>query len=171
MLPNIVLLVLASSQSSGSSDWKSAFNGQQYDVVILGTGMKECLLSGLLSKSGRKVLQVDRNPYYGGMSANLPLDEFIKAFGEESGGGVSLGNPKSFHMDVTPKFMLMKGKLAKILLDTGAHRHMQFGSVLGSFIMRNGELHPVPITAREVTTSPLMAIQVSLCVPRAPVAT
>lgn len=37
---------------------------------------KECILSGLLSVSGKKVLHMDRNKYYGGDSASLsPLDE------------------------------------------------------------------------------------------------
>ena len=37
---------------------------------------QECILSGLLSVSGKKVLHMDRNKYYGGDSASLsPLDE------------------------------------------------------------------------------------------------
>ncbi len=33
---------------------------EQYDAVILGTGFKECVLSGLLSVDGLKVLHMDR---------------------------------------------------------------------------------------------------------------
>jgi len=33
-----------------------------------GTGLTECLLSGLLSVEGKKVLHLDRNQYYGGYS-------------------------------------------------------------------------------------------------------
>ena len=37
---------------------------------------KECILSGLLSVSGKKVLHMDRNKYYGGASASLsPLED------------------------------------------------------------------------------------------------
>lgn len=39
----------------------------------MGTGLKECILSGLLSVKGKKVLHVDRNPYYGGDCASLNL--------------------------------------------------------------------------------------------------
>lgn len=28
----------------------------EYDCIILGTGLKECMLAGLLSKKGKKVL-------------------------------------------------------------------------------------------------------------------
>ena len=41
----------------------------EYDVIVLGTGLKECLISGLLSKIAKiseknehtKILQLDRN--------------------------------------------------------------------------------------------------------------
>jgi len=39
---------------------------EKYDVIVWGTGLKECILSGLLSMNGKKVLHIDRNPYYGG---------------------------------------------------------------------------------------------------------
>jgi len=42
-------------------------------VIVLGTGLTECILSGLLSVAGKKVLHMDRNQYYGGESASLNL--------------------------------------------------------------------------------------------------
>ena len=39
------------------------------------TALQECILSGLLSVSGKKVLHMDRNKYYGGESASLTLDQ------------------------------------------------------------------------------------------------
>lgn len=38
---------------------------EEYDAIVLGTGLKECILSGMLSVSGKKVLHIDRNKYYG----------------------------------------------------------------------------------------------------------
>ncbi len=40
-------------------------------VIVLGTGLTECILSGLLSVEGKKVLHMDRNDYYGGESAQF----------------------------------------------------------------------------------------------------
>ena len=40
-----------------------------------GTGLTECILSGLLSVDGKKVLHMDRNDYYGGDSASLNLTQ------------------------------------------------------------------------------------------------
>jgi len=46
---------------------------ETYDAIVLGTGLKECIISGLLSVDGLKVLHIDRNNYYGGQSASLNL--------------------------------------------------------------------------------------------------
>ena len=55
---------------------------EEYDCIVLGTGLTECVLSGLLSVSGKKVLHMDRNKYYGGESASLtPLEELFTKFG------------------------------------------------------------------------------------------
>ena len=53
---------------------------QEYDAIILGTGLKECLLAGLLSVDGKKILHMDRNSYYGGECASLNLDQLYKKF-------------------------------------------------------------------------------------------
>jgi len=44
-------------------------------VIVLGTGLTECVLSGLLSVEGKKVLHMDRNDYYGAESASLNLTQ------------------------------------------------------------------------------------------------
>jgi len=48
---------------------------EEYDAIVLGTGLKECIISGLLSVDGYKVLHIDRNNYYGGQSASLNLNQ------------------------------------------------------------------------------------------------
>lgn len=53
---------------------------QEYDVIVLGTGLKECILSGLMSGQGKKVLHMDRNSYYGGESASLNLEQLWHKF-------------------------------------------------------------------------------------------
>jgi Rab GDP dissociation inhibitor len=50
---------------------------EEYDFIILGTGLTECVLSGLLSVQGNKVLHMDRNNYYGAESASLNLSQVI----------------------------------------------------------------------------------------------
>jgi Rab GDP dissociation inhibitor len=52
----------------------------EYDAIVLGTGLKECVISGLLSVQGKKVLQVDRNGYYGADGASLNLNTLFEKF-------------------------------------------------------------------------------------------
>ncbi|KKA18740.1 Rab geranylgeranyl transferase escort protein, partial [Rasamsonia emersonii CBS 393.64] len=46
-----------------------------WDIVISGTGLAQSLLALALSRSGKKVLHVDKNPYYGGPEAGFSLQE------------------------------------------------------------------------------------------------
>ncbi|KAK9286727.1 hypothetical protein L1049_015130 [Liquidambar formosana] len=48
---------------------------EEYDVFVLGTGLRECILCCLLSVDGLKVLHMDRNDYYGGESSSLNLTQ------------------------------------------------------------------------------------------------
>lgn len=43
---------------------------------------QECILSGIMSVNGKKVLHMDRNPYYGGESSSItPLEEVKGSWG------------------------------------------------------------------------------------------
>lgn len=53
----------------------AVINSTHTQVIVLGTGLTECILSGLLSVEGKKVLHMDRNDYYGGDSASLNLTQ------------------------------------------------------------------------------------------------
>ena len=105
---------------------------ETYDVIVLGTGLTECILSGLLSVSGRKVLHMDRNKYYGGESASItPLDDLFKMFQQEP---TALDNsrPRDWNVDLIPKFLMASGQLVKILIKTGVTKYLEFKSVEGS---------------------------------------
>jgi Rab GDP dissociation inhibitor len=51
----------------------------EYDVIVLGTGLTECVLSGVLSVKGKKVLHIDRNDHYGGYVSSPPEVTFNQA--------------------------------------------------------------------------------------------
>ncbi|CAZ82808.1 unnamed protein product [Tuber melanosporum] len=53
---------------------------EEYDVVIVGTGLTECILSGVFGAEGKKVLNIDQNSYYGRRSASLNVMEMWKKF-------------------------------------------------------------------------------------------
>lgn len=52
----------------------------EYDAIVLGTGLTECIISGLLSVQGKRVLHLDRNNYYGAETASLSLQNLFQKF-------------------------------------------------------------------------------------------
>ncbi|OMO85243.1 GDP dissociation inhibitor, partial [Corchorus capsularis] len=103
---------------------------EEYDVIVLGTGLKECILSGLLSVDGLKVLHMDRNDYYGGESTSLNLTQF----------------------------MMANGSLVRILIHTDVTKYLNFKAVDGSFVYNKGKIYKVPATDVEALKSPLMGL-------------
>lgn len=83
----------------------------EYDVVVLGTGLKESILSGLMSVNGMKVLHLDRNNYYGGESASLNLSQLFGKFKSSEGAPdeARLGKSKNYNVDLCPKFLMACG--------------------------------------------------------------
>lgn len=89
---------------------------EQYDVIVLGTGLTECVLSGLLSVEGKKVLHMDRNDYYGAESASLNLTQTYSKFREGTEPPTSLGRDRDWAIDLVPKFLMANGELTNMLV-------------------------------------------------------
>jgi Rab GDP dissociation inhibitor len=66
----------------------------EYDAIIMGTGLTECIISGLLSVNGKRVLHVDRNNYYGADTASLSLLNLFQKFRGEATPGANLGHSR-----------------------------------------------------------------------------
>ncbi|XP_022049686.1 rab GDP dissociation inhibitor beta [Acanthochromis polyacanthus] len=131
---------------------------QEYDIIVLGTGLKECILSGLMSLSGKKVLHIDKNPYYGGESASIsPLEELYKKF-KVPGPLKSTSRGKEWNIDLIPKFFLATGQLVKILVHTEVTRYLDFKVIEGSYVYKGGKLHKVPATEEDAHSSDLMGM-------------
>uniref|UniRef100_A0A8C8JBC9 Rab GDP dissociation inhibitor n=1 Tax=Oncorhynchus tshawytscha TaxID=74940 RepID=A0A8C8JBC9_ONCTS len=85
---------------------------EEYDVIVLGTGLTECILSGIMSVNGKKVLHMDRNPYYGGESSSItPLEELYKRFELTDSPPESMGRGRDWNVDLIPKFLMANGQL------------------------------------------------------------
>ncbi|EFA86431.1 Rab GDP dissociation inhibitor alpha [Heterostelium album PN500] len=129
---------------------------EHYDAIVLGTGFKECVLSGLLSVEGKKVLHMDRNGYYGGESASLNLVQLFEKYRGGAKPTESLGNTRDYNIDLVPKFILSSGLLVKMLLHTQVTRYLDFKVVDGSFVYKTPKIQKVPATDAEALSSPLM---------------
>ncbi|RZC56320.1 hypothetical protein C5167_015173 [Papaver somniferum] len=131
---------------------------EEYDVIVLGTGLKECILSGLLSVDGLKVLHMDRNDYYGGESTSLNLIQLWKKFRGDDKPPASLGSSRDYNVDMIPKFMMANGTLVRVLIHTDVTKYLNFKAVDGSFVFNKGKVHKVPATDMEALKSPLMGL-------------
>ncbi|XP_062100337.1 guanosine nucleotide diphosphate dissociation inhibitor At5g09550-like [Humulus lupulus] len=131
---------------------------EEYDVVVLGTGLKECILSGLLSADGLKVLHMDRNDYYGGESTSLNLNQLWKRFRDSDKPPEHLGSSKDYNVDMIPKFTMANGGLVRVLIHTDVTKYLNFKAVDGSFVYNKGKIHKVPSNDVEALKSPLMGL-------------
>jgi len=129
----------------------------EYDAIIMGTGLTECIISGLLSVKGYRILQLDRNNYYGADTASLSLENLFKKFkGENATPPAEMGLSRNWNVDLVPKFIMACGKLVKILLHTKVTRYLEFKSVDGSYVFKDGKVQKVPTTPAEALNSSLM---------------
>uniref|UniRef100_A0A667Z0P5 Rab GDP dissociation inhibitor n=1 Tax=Myripristis murdjan TaxID=586833 RepID=A0A667Z0P5_9TELE len=156
---------------------------EEYDVIVLGTGLTECILSGIMSVNGKKVLHMDRNPYYGGESSSItPLEELYKRFNLPDSPPESMGRGRDWNVDLIPKFLMANGQsymrefigtrsklnyvsffmtsgqLVKMLLYTEVTRYLDFKVVEGSFVYKGGKIYKVPSTETEALASNLMGM-------------
>ncbi|KAJ1508501.1 Rab GDP dissociation inhibitor alpha [Coelomomyces lativittatus] len=129
-----------------------------YDVIVLGTGLTECILSGLLSVEGKKVLHMDRNAYYGGECASLNLTQMYQKFREGGTPPESYGKDRDYSIDLIPKFMMANGDFVKMLTHCEVTHYLEFKQIVGSYVFREGKISKVPANEIEAVKSPLMGL-------------
>eukprot|EP00299_Pterocystis_sp_00344_P015034 c7489_g1_i1.p1 GENE.c7489_g1_i1~~c7489_g1_i1.p1 ORF type:complete len:449 (+),score=84.37 c7489_g1_i1:47-1393(+) len=134
----------------------------EYDVVILGTGLKECILSGILSVTKHKVLHMDRNDYYGGESASLNLEQLYEHFRGKNAKpddaifGASR-RAADYNIDLVPKLIMADGLLVKMLVFTQVYKYIDLAQVEGSYVYHEGKLEKVPANDAEALKSNMMS--------------
>ena len=142
----------------------------EYDVIVLGTGLKECMLAGLLAKfpkktegetqkEGAKILQLDRNGYYGSDSASLILEDLWKHFRPGTPVPSKYGESKDWNVDLIPKYVMASGNLVKILLNTNVSEYLEWKPIDRIFLYQSnygiGDIHKIPVTPGEAIKTKL----------------
>jgi len=80
----------------------------------------------LILYSGKKVLHIDRNPFYGGEGASVNLTNLWKLYREKEEPNKELGHNRDWNIDLIPKYIMYGGKLVKILLKTRVSRYLEW---------------------------------------------
>jgi Rab GDP dissociation inhibitor len=137
----------------------------EYDVVVLGTGLTECVLSGVFSVKGKKVLHIDRNDHYGGEAASVNLESLFKKYGNYAKGEEpwkKYGRANDWNIDLVPKLLMSNGELTNILVSTDVTRYLEFKQIAGSYVQQgagaNARVAKVPDGPAEALQSPLMGL-------------
>ncbi|PSK38129.1 hypothetical protein B9Z65_1320 [Elsinoe australis] len=137
----------------------------EYDVVVLGTGLTECILAGVMGVKGKKVLHLDRNDYYGGESASLNIENLFKKYGNAPAGSEpwkKYGRVNDWNIDLVPKLLMANGELTNILVSTDVTRYLEFRQIAGSYVQTGAgtraNVAKVPSDAGEALRSPLMGL-------------
>ncbi|KAI9693108.1 MAG: Rab GDP dissociation inhibitor alpha [Bathelium mastoideum] len=137
----------------------------EYDVVVLGTGLTECVLSGVMSVKGNKVLHIDRNDHYGGESASVNLEYLFRKYGNHKEGEEpwkKYGRPNDWNIDLVSKLLMSNGELTNILVSTDVTRYLEFKQIAGSYVQQGkgpkATVAKVPSTAGEALRSSLMGM-------------
>ncbi|KAI9812846.1 MAG: Rab GDP dissociation inhibitor alpha [Thelocarpon impressellum] len=137
----------------------------EYDVVVLGTGLTECVLSGVLSVKGQKVLHIDRNDHYGGEAASVNIEALFKKYGNYSKADEpwkKYGRANDWSIDLVPKLLMSNGELTNILVSTDVTRYLDFKQIAGSYVQQGSGVKAtvakVPSDAGEALRSPLMGL-------------
>ena len=141
---------------------------EEYDVIVLGTGLKECVLSGLLAVKGKKILHLDRNSYYGAETASLNLTNLWSMFRPNVAVPEIYGHNRDWNIDLIPKFIMANGLLVKMLLHTKVTRYLEWKCVDASYVMQYQKggifssaktvVCKVPANDSEALKSPLMGL-------------
>lgn len=133
-----------------------------YDLILVGTSLKECFLSGILAAvDKKKILHLDRNDYYGGESASFNMTQLVQKFkGADAKVAPALARDRSsdYSIDASPKFLMACDMLCVSLQKLIPEDYLTFQGVMGSYVYHERGLHKVPSTAKEGLGSSLLGM-------------
>ncbi|OKL63268.1 hypothetical protein UA08_01459 [Talaromyces atroroseus] len=129
----------------------------QWDVTISGTGLAQSLLALALSRSGKKVLHVDKNSYYGGPAAAFSIQEaqeWVDSLQKEPGrepfedvsiyspadaadGGKKLSSSRAYSLSLSPQLVYTRSKLLPTLVSSKVYRQLEFQAIGSWWIYGN----------------------------------
>ncbi|KAF4124477.1 GDP dissociation inhibitor [Geosmithia morbida] len=150
----------------------------KWDVVISGTGLQQSLLALALSRSGKNILHIDPNDFYGDAEAALGLqdvDEWVPKNSAATpvpgsgfaaaevermdavGDSPSLSASRAYSIALAPQLIHTKSKLLSQLVSSKAFRQVEFLAVGSFYILQPAESGPslnrVPSTREDVFSS------------------
>ncbi|WEW56744.1 Rab proteins geranylgeranyltransferase component A [Emydomyces testavorans] len=137
----------------------NTLNETTWDVLISGTGLPQSLLALALSRSGKRVLHIDKNDYYGGSEAAFSLQEaedWVNRVNQEPDFGPfesasiwrrpssennvdgELSFSRAYTLSLSRQLIYTRSRLLPSLVSSRIYRHLEFQAV-GSWWVCRGE--------------------------------
>ncbi|KAF2116679.1 rab geranylgeranyl transferase escort protein-like protein [Lophiotrema nucula] len=125
-------------------------DNSEWDVVIVGTGLRQSLLALALSRSDKKILHIDENDYYGGAEAAFSLqeaEEWAKSVDESSTAAAffntsvtkpdlspdsstpQLSPSRKYSLALSPQLVYARSALIQSLISSKVYRQLEFLAV------------------------------------------
>ncbi|GFN80731.1 Rab proteins geranylgeranyltransferase component a 1 [Plakobranchus ocellatus] len=111
----------------------------EFDIVLLGTGLVTTITAAAFSRIGLKVLHLDRNDFYGGPFANFNL-EAIETWKKRN------------------QVMYCCGDIIELLIKSDVARYCEFRTVSRVLTLLKDKLEPVPCSRADVFASKIVSL-------------
>ena len=154
-------------------------NEENYDIIVLGTGIKEYILLSLLMKYPKiknkilepeelKICQINKNKILGGESPSLNLSNLRKKFNKNEKPPEEFGEDKDWNIDLIPKIIRNNSILIKLFQITDIHLYIEWKGIERTFVYQydkggifsspKGKIYEVPTNEEEISNSELMGM-------------
>ncbi|KAF2689594.1 rab proteins geranylgeranyltransferase component A [Lentithecium fluviatile CBS 122367] len=122
----------------------------EWDVLIVGTGLQQSLLALALSRSGKRILHIDENHYYGGAEAAFSLQEaeawvnkvnegsssafsqasiFSKEHADTDPPAPTVSFSRAYSLALRPNITYTRSRLLEYLVSSKVFRQLEFVAV------------------------------------------
>ena len=150
-----------------------------YDIIVLGTGIKEYIILGLLLKYPKikkvmlkqediKICQINKDKLIGEDSPSLNLTQLWYHFNRNKNCPEQLGEDKDWNIDLIPKIMMTNSPLVKLLLITEVYHYIEWKNIEEAFVYQydkggmftsaKGKIYKVPASQEDLVNSDLMGM-------------
>ncbi|PVF99147.1 FAD/NAD(P)-binding domain-containing protein [Serendipita vermifera] len=137
-----------------------------FDVCIIGTDLTESIIAAALSKTGLRVLHLDKSETYGGRDASLSLTELHHFIINPPTGVTNLSAPvpisteslrqsRDYAISLTPSILSATGPMIDTLVASGVARYVPFKllDAVGLYDEAKAEVKMVPGSKEDVFKS------------------
>ena len=152
---------------------------KHYNIIILGTGIKEYIILGLLlqypkiekimlKQEDLKVCRINKTNIIGEDSPSLNLSHLWSNFNKNQIPPEQYGEDKDWNIDLIPKIMMTNSPFVKLLLITEVYHFIEWKNIEevfvyqydngGVFSSAKGRIYKVPSTLEDISNSELMGL-------------